>query len=100
MVNAVSGADTTRPVACITLYPYFRDFGIAPANPCGASPDEYRQALEDAVSACPHPNAHLIRGPEVLTDISGLTADLIHPGDCGMIEMGRNLAARLKALLE
>ena len=29
----------------------------------------------------------------------GLTADLIHPGDNGMIEMGRNLARKLKPLL-
>jgi len=26
MVNAVSGSDISRPVACITLYPHFRDF--------------------------------------------------------------------------
>lgn len=100
MVNAVSGADPARPVACITLYPYYRDFGIDEVPiPCAASPDEFRQALQKAVSACPHPNVHLIKGPEVLTDISGLTADLIHPGDYGMIEMGRHLADKLKSLL-
>jgi hypothetical protein len=38
-------------------------------------------------------------GPEILTDISGLTADLIHPTDNGMIEMGWRLAEKLKPLL-
>lgn len=99
MVNKVTGADTSRPVACITLYPYYRDFGVEPDGQYGGTPEAYRQALRDAVSACPHPNVHLIEGPEILTDISGLTADLIHPGDNGMIEMGRNLAAKLSPLL-
>ena len=101
MVNAVSGSNPDRLVACITLYPFFRDFGIEPTDRTfGGRPEQYRQALRDAVSACPHPNAHLIEGPEILTNISGLTADLIHPGDNGMIEMGRNLGEKLKSLLQ
>ncbi len=100
MVNTVSGADTSRPVACITLYPYFRDFGIESEGEYGGTPEEYRQALRDAVTACPHPNVHLIEGPDILTNISGLTGDLIHPANNGMIEMGRNLADKLKPLLE
>ena len=100
LVNTVAGADTSRPVACITLYPYFRDFGISdPDAQYGGAPEEYRQALRDVVVECPHPNVHLIEGKEALTNIGGLTADLIHPSDNAMIEMGRNLATRLKPLL-
>ncbi len=100
MVNKVAGSNPTRVVACITLFPYFQDFGVRPAdkNPKGAS-EEYRQALRDAVAAYPHDNAHLIEGPEILTDIGNLTSDLIHPGDNGMIQMGQNLAAKLRPLL-
>lgn len=101
MVHTVAGANPDRPVACITLYPYSRDFGIEPVNAQhGGTPEAYRQALRDAVAACPHPNAHLIEGPELLTDITGLTHDLIHPGDYGMTEMALHLAARLQALME
>ena len=93
MVNRIAGSDLTRAVACITLYPFFLDFGIVPKDkPFKAHSEEYRQALRDAVAACPHHNARLIEGPDLLTDISGLTADLLHPGDNGMIEMGRKLA--------
>jgi hypothetical protein len=100
MVSTVSGADVSRPVACVTLYPYFRDLGIEDSGATyGGTPSQFRQALRDAVAACPHPNVHLIEGPEILTQIRGLTHDLIHPGDHGMIEMGRNLAARLVPLL-
>ena len=101
MVNTVAGADTSRPVACITLYPYFRDFGVEPTDQSyGGTPDQYREALRDAVAACPYPNAHLVEGSDILTDMTGLTGDLIHPGDNGMIEMGRNLAAKLRQLME
>ena len=100
MVNTVAGADTSRPVACITLYPYFRDFGGSdPDAEYGGTPEEYRQALREVVAECPLPNVHLIEGTEILTNIGGLTGDLIHPSDNGMIEMGRNLFARLKPLL-
>lgn len=101
MVNTVAGNNPDKPVACVTLYPYFRDFGISDAGAqYGGTPEEYRQALRDAVTVCPHSNAHLIEGTEILTDISGLTHDLVHPGDNGMIQMGRNLAGKLEALIE
>ena len=101
MVESVAGADTSRPVACITLYPYFRDFGIHdPDARYGGAPEEYRRNLRDVVGSSSLPNVHLIEGPDILTNIGGLTADLIHPSDHSMIEMGRNLAARLKPLLE
>jgi hypothetical protein len=100
MVNTVAGVDTSRPVACITLYPYFRDFGVSDPNmQYGGAPEEYRQALRDVVAECPLPNVHLIEGHEVLTNIGGLTVDLLHPSDNAMIEMGRNLYTRLRPLL-
>ena len=100
MVNAVAGQNQDKPVACITLYPYYRDFGIETTGPqFGGTAEEFRQALRDAVAACPHANVHLIEGPEVLTDIRGLTHDLLHPSDNGMIQMGRNLAQKLKVVL-
>ena len=96
----MAGADTRRVVACITLYPYFRDFGVSdPDETYGGTPEEYRQALRDVVADCPLPNVHLIEGTEMLTNIGGLTGDLIHPSDNAMIEMGRNLSARLQPLL-
>ena len=51
------------------------------------------------MAATGHPNAHLIEGPELLTDLGGLSADLIHPADYGMLEIGQRLADRLSGLL-
>jgi len=100
MVNTVAGADTARPVACITLFPYFDDVGGAREGPLTDDHEAFRQSLRDAVRSCPHPNAHLIEGPDVLSDVTGLSADLIHPADNGMIEMGENLARLLRPLVE
>jgi hypothetical protein len=100
MVNTVAGSNPNRPVACITLFPYFRDMGLQQEGLVpGGAPEEYRQILRDVVEKCPHPNVHLIEGPELLTDLSGLTYDILHPSDLGMIQIGENLAKRLQALL-
>ncbi len=99
MVNTVAGADTTRRVACVTIYPHGRDFGEVNPDAKG-TPDEYRQKLRDAVAACPHDNVSCLEGPEILSEYRGVTTDLIHPGDHGMIEMGENLAARMADVFE
>jgi len=101
MVNTVAGADTSRPVACITIYPCVREFiDQSDQDQYKGDTKGFRRALRQAVESCPHPNAHLIEGPEILTDIAGLTPDLVHPSDCGMIQMGENLARRLRPLAE
>ncbi|MHC4982068.1 MAG: SGNH/GDSL hydrolase family protein [Planctomycetota bacterium] len=101
IVDKVAGADTNRPVACVTLYPYFGDLGPPWDHEPNVLPSKVmRQVLRDAVAAAGHPNLHLVEGPEILTDIGGLTSDLIHPADNGMIQIGENLAKRLAPLVE
>ncbi len=98
LVNALAGADHSRPVACITLYPYYNDL-----EPRGTEvadkPAAFREILREIVAASPHPNVHLLEGPEMLADMGGLTTDLIHPADDGMIQMGENIARRLQPLI-
>ena len=90
MVNTVAGSNPARPVACITLFTFYQDIGVDIQRSVenGGLAEDYRQILRDVVRDCPHKNAHLLEGTEILTDISGLTGDLIHPSDNGMIEMG------------
>lgn len=100
MVNTVAAADATRPVVCITLFPFFRDFGQHnPNKTYGGTPEEYRLALREIVAACPHPNVHLLEGKDMLTDIGGLSTDLIHPSGLAMVEMGQRIAEKLKQVL-
>ena len=99
LVSAVASSDTDRPVACISIFPYFADWGVVqPA--AKAPPEAFRDCLEDVVGNLDMPNVHFVPGPEILTDPAGLTTDLIHPSDLGMIEMGQNLALRLAPFLE
>ena len=97
MIDRVAGSDPSRPVACITIYPHFRDFADEPE--AADRSERFRGILREAVAGLKHSNVTLIEGPELLTDPAGLTVDLIHPGDLGMIQMGENLAKRLSALL-
>jgi len=99
MVNTIAGAHPEAPVACITIYPFLRDMLEQRGAQTTPKVEEYRQALRDAVADCPHDNAFVVEGPDILRDIGGLSADMIHPGDHGMIEMGQNLAAVLAGRL-
>jgi lysophospholipase L1-like esterase len=98
MVDQVAGKHPEKTVACITLYPHFRDFGDEPeaAEKCA----RFRQILRDVQDDLGHANTTLIEGTDLLRDVGGLAVDLIHPGDLGMIQMGEQLAKRLKPLLD
>lgn len=100
VVNTVAGSDTSRPVLCITLYPHFRDL-MEQDNPelfkrCAG----YRETLSQIVADSPHPNVHIASGLDVLADYHGLTTDILHPSDLGMIAMGEEVANRLRPLIE
>jgi hypothetical protein len=99
-VHTVAGSDPTRPVACITLFPHFREccpqFRESPN--WRLTPDVCRVILREAVVTCPTDNAFIVEGPDML-DLGGLCEDLIHPADHGMIQMGEVLARELHARL-
>jgi hypothetical protein len=100
MVNRVAGADTKRPVVCITLFPFWPDLGVVhPQWKPRAMPEEYRQVLRDVMRESPHPNVHVVDGPDLLGKWDGLGADLLHPSDNAMIEMGRNLSVKMASIL-
>jgi len=52
-----------------------------------------------SVQNCPCENVYLFEGSDILQDIGGLSPDLLHPGDQGMIFMGENLARKIKPLI-
>ena len=101
MVEQVAGKNPGKPVFCITIFPHFRDMagGAFDADPPLAEAEEYREAYRRAVRELNLPNVTLVEGPEILTSIAGLTPDLIHPSDNGMIMMGENLARMMKPVI-
>ncbi|RJP92473.1 MAG: hypothetical protein C4518_07425 [Desulfobacteraceae bacterium] len=101
MISTICRSNPNRPVVCITLFPYSRELGD---NFIGmedkGSPDDYRQALHQAVRDCPCENVYTLEGSEILNNVGGLSSDLLHPGDQGMIIIGENLARQIRPLIK
>ena len=93
MLDRVARTHAGKPVACITIIPHFRDFADA------AHTERFRAILREVHRKLGLANTHLIEGPDLLSEPAGLTVDLLHPGDHGMIQMGERLAAKLQPIL-
>lgn len=85
-----------KPVAVITIYP---NFAMFPGSGIAEKDSRFNDILRSHVERLSHPKLHLIEGDRVLDDLSGLSCDLIHPGDDGHIRMGENLARELGRIL-
>jgi lysophospholipase L1-like esterase len=100
LVEQVISKHPDKPVFLITIFPN----GQSPQN--AREPDDmqrkqeaFNQILRDTVADLRHPPLHLVEGSDILTNYSGMTRDLIHPGDYGHIEMGHNLATTIRKTL-
>ena len=99
MVDRVAGSNTERLVACITLWPKSGDLGPEHLKPDqGGPPEAYREVLRSVVNKSPHPNVHLLEGPDLLPGTRGLAPDVLHPTDYGHSLIAENLARALKGL--
>jgi len=101
LIQQVAGRDPSRPVVCVTLFPSFHDLEPWQSRRATRStPQALRAQLRAAVADCNLDNVSLVEGPDLLHGYSGLTDDLLHPSDDGMHEIGANLAARLRAVID
>lgn len=89
--------ESGKPAAIITCFPNHRTAEYAADTSIYTDHEQaYNKILEELVKEAQSPNIHLIHGYEVLTDVSGLGADLIHPTSYGHALMGINLANILR----
>lgn len=91
-VEEIASAHPEKPVVCVTLFPCFAD--IAEGGDAERAAD-FRATLRSIVSDSSHSNLSLIEGTELMAQ-SGLTADLLHPGDAGMEVIGERLTPHLE----
>lgn len=96
MIDVVSAAFSDKPVLVVTLYPFTAD--LLEDGDEGRA-EAYRDVLRKAVDDLDRDNLHLAEGPDVM-DATGLTTDLLHPGDVGQGTIGRGLAERMAPLLD
>jgi lysophospholipase L1-like esterase len=103
-VKIIAEANPDKPIFCITLFPFFADIGVDLSTIEGhpqfgkkkvVNNNKFRASLSKTVSSLALPNVYLVEGKEMLSNINGLTSDLIHPGDYGHIEMGQFLAGKM-----
>lgn len=99
LVKRLADADPNRPVVCMTIFPYFADIDDRFCSPDEKStPEEFRQVLREIVKSLARPNVTLVEGADLIPDIGVLTFDLIHPGARGMVQIGEELARRIREI--
>ncbi|WP_226012225.1 SGNH/GDSL hydrolase family protein [Halomicrobium salinisoli] len=95
-VNTVADAHPEKPIACVTLFPYYADVAEEGDADVAAA---YRDVLRSVVEDSPHDNLSLVAGTDLLS-ASELTWDVLHPGDGGMESIGDGLARHLETRLD
>lgn len=94
LINTLAKSHPQAPIICISLFP------IGTGDLWGGQKtQEMREALAEIVKASGHPNVHFVSGPDLLS-FTGLSPDLLHPTDHGMIEIAGKLAPRIRAILD
>jgi lysophospholipase L1-like esterase len=101
MVRTIASAHPDKPIVCIGLLRGFPDLGLTwPGRVVRGDSASYRDALRRIVENGGFPNAHYVDGSVLLDDWRGLSHDLLHPGNNGMIRIGERLAETMRPLLE
>lgn len=88
-----------KPIVMISIYPNSATFLRDTQDLNRIRNQQFNEILLRLHEELAHPNLHFIEGSEILTDITGLTTDLLHPSDYGHMLMGENLARRLKGIV-
>lgn len=85
-----------KPIILITIYPNFATYNESDTTD---KDRQFNAILREHVGRLNHPHLHLIEGEQVLDDFSGLSVDLVHPGEYGHMRMAHNLAGHLRTIL-
>jgi lysophospholipase L1-like esterase len=85
-----------KPIFLITIYPNFATYNQSEITEKDRA---FNAILREHVDRLQHPHIHVIEGDQVLDDFSGLSVDLVHPGEYGHMRMALNLAGRMRAVL-
>lgn len=86
-VKTIVAAHPGKYIFCIDMFTNDCDFEENPQKGVG-----FRDAVKELVGKYSSGKIKHVDGRRILTDPTGLRTDLVHPGDEGMQEMGRNLA--------
>ncbi|WP_054943326.1 GDSL-type esterase/lipase family protein [Paenibacillus ihuae] len=100
MIHTITAARPGKPLVCIGLFPSFADLGWSwPGREMQSTSLEYRQVLKEAAESSGFPHVYYVDGRDLLEDWRGLSHDLLHPANSGMIQIGERLAGFMRPLL-
>ncbi|MDF2721473.1 MAG: lysophospholipase [Paenibacillus sp.] len=90
-----------KPALIIPLFPnnHSAQYAANPASVLTEREEAYTRILERLVREANCPTLRFVSGSDILDDVAGLSADLLHPTTYGHAVMGFNLAAHLKSFL-
>lgn len=91
-VGEIHTAQPEKPLFCMDVFTFRGDFVETPDH----GGVQFRGIVRDIVAAQNSDKVIYVDGRTILTNPAGLRPDLVHPGDDGMTEMGRNLAETIK----
>jgi lysophospholipase L1-like esterase len=94
-VTTIADAHPDKWVFCIDMFPFHMDF-----DPTSEKNHAYRAAVRDLVEGLDAPKLIYFDGRDLMRDVTGLTADLVHPSPVGMEEISENLASRMQRMID
>ena len=94
-VQTITEAHPDQWIFCIDMFPFHMDF-----DPESEKNHAYRAAVRDLVEGLEAPTLVYFDGRDLMRDVTGLTADLVHPSPVGMEEISENLASRIMRIVD
>ncbi len=93
-IPTIARARPDKWIFCIDVFPCRWDYMGDPKA------DVFREIVRAQVQALNMPKLVHISGKQILTSLTGLSGDLVHPSPAGMEEMAQNLAQRMKVAVK
>lgn len=94
IITQVAGRNPEKPVVVISPF-YYGDEDLRGCTH-GA---KWRRIIPEVVQKLHYPNVHYLNGLDILGDISGMSADEIHPSIYGVQQIADRLTEQLKKIL-
>lgn len=98
LVETITTRHPGKPLVLITPFPTGEDYVREP-NLATHNTRAYAATLRALATEFASRNVHCMEGPELLSEFTGLTCDLVHPSTEGHTLIAENLAARLRKML-
>jgi lysophospholipase L1-like esterase len=94
-------AQLQKPALIMPLFPncHSAQYAVKPDSTATQREEAFNRIVEKLVKEANCPTMRFVSGSEILDDITGLSADLLHPTTYGHSIMGFNLAAQLNIFL-